>query len=125
MWVADLDLEEFFDAVNQSKTVEILPRTTKDRRVMMNRKELVIAISDEAGISIKDADSALAAVMGAISGALEAGDDVGITGFGTFLRRERSARAGVNPQTGSAIEIPATLVPVFRAGKTLKEAVRG
>ena len=89
----------------------------------MNKSDLVSAIADNAGLSKADAARALEATTSAISGALASGDSVGITGFGTFLVRARAARAGRNPQTGAAIQISASNVPAFRAGKLLKESV--
>ena len=89
----------------------------------MNKSDLVSAIADNAGLSKADAARALESTTSAISGALASGDTVGITGFGTFLVRSRAARAGRNPQTGAAIQISASNVPAFRAGKLLKESV--
>jgi DNA-binding protein HU-beta len=65
----------------------------------------------------------LNAVTDAITDSLSKGDNVAITGFGNFLVRDRAARTGRNPQTGATIQIKASKVPAFKAGKTLKEAV--
>ena len=89
----------------------------------MNKSDLVSAIADNAGLSKADAARALEATTSAISGALASGDSVGITGFGTFLVRARAARIGRNTQTGSTIQISASNVPAFKAGKLLKESV--
>ena len=89
----------------------------------MNKTELVNAVAEAAALSKKDADKAVAAVFGAIEGALKAGDKVQLVGFGGFEVRERAARKARNPQTGELVEIPATKAPAFKAGKTLKDAV--
>ncbi len=89
----------------------------------MNKSDLVSAIADNSGLSKADATRALEATTSAISGALANGDSVAITGFGSFLVRARAARAGRNPQTGAAIQISASNVPAFKAGKLLKESV--
>ena len=71
----------------------------------------------------KDVGICLDAVLSVIQEALGKGDRVQLTGFGTFEVRERSARKGRNPQTGAEITIAARQVPVFRAGKLLKDSV--
>ena len=81
-------------------------------------------MSDEAGISKKQAGEALQTFMTTITTRLKKGEKVSFSGFGTFNVSKRKARTGRNPQTGAAIEIPATKVPVFKAGKHLKEAVK-
>lgn len=91
----------------------------------MNKQELVSAIAQSAELSKKDAENALSATIKAISNALTAGDKVQIVGFGTFEVRERAARTGKNPRTGEAIEIAASKVPAFKAGKALKDVVNG
>ena len=88
----------------------------------MNKTDLVNAVA-AAGFTKKDADKAVAAVFGAIEGALAKGDKVQLIGFGTFEVRERAARDGINPQTKKKIKIKATKVPAFKAGSALKEAV--
>ncbi|HIF88290.1 MAG TPA: HU family DNA-binding protein [Candidatus Thioglobus sp.] len=89
----------------------------------MNKSDLVAAIADGSGLTKADAARALAATTDAISGALAGGDTVAITGFGSFLVRQRAARTGRNPQTGATIQIAASKVPAFKAGKLLKESV--
>jgi DNA-binding protein HU-beta len=89
----------------------------------MNKSDLVSAIADESGLSKADAARALEATTSAISGALSSGGSVAITGFGSFLVRSRAARSGRNPQTGATIQISASKVPAFKAGKLLKESV--
>ena len=70
-----------------------------------------------------DAARAVEAVLGAITEALQKGDAVTLSGFGTFATKTRAARTGRNPRTGAAIDIPASKVPGFKAGKGLKDAV--
>lgn len=90
----------------------------------MNKSDLVAFVADKAGITQKDANAALQAVIAGITKALKKGDKVQLTGFGTFEVRKRGARNGRNPQTGAVIKIPATKAPAFKAGKQLKEAVK-
>ena len=89
----------------------------------MNKSALIDAIAAETELSKADAGRALNATTDAITSALSSGDSVAITGFGSFLVRERAARTGRNPQTGAAIQIAASKVPAFKAGKALKESV--
>jgi len=89
----------------------------------MNKSDLVAAIADGSGLTKADAARALSATTGAISRALSNGDKVSITGFGSFLVRNRAARSGRNPQTGAPINISASKMPAFKAGKFLKESV--
>ncbi len=89
----------------------------------MNKSDLVAAIADASGLTKADAARALDATTGAITGALAGGDNVAITGFGSFVVRDRAARTGRNPQTGAAIQIAASKIPAFKAGKALKESV--
>ncbi|MBQ4348025.1 MAG: HU family DNA-binding protein [Clostridia bacterium] len=90
----------------------------------MNKTELINAVAAKAEISKKDAEKALAAVLGSIEDALKAGDKVQLIGFGTFEVKERAARTGHNPKTGEAIEIAAAKIPSFKAGAALKTAVK-
>ncbi|MBU0982635.1 MAG: HU family DNA-binding protein [candidate division Zixibacteria bacterium] len=90
----------------------------------MTKEEMIGRMADESGITKKQATVALEAFIGGITDGLKKGDKVSFSGFGTFAISARKARTGRNPQTGAAIDIPATNVPVFRAGKNLKEAVR-
>ena len=89
----------------------------------MNKSELVDAVSNAAELSKSDAARAVDGVIGAITQALKSGDQVTVVGFGTFLVRQREARAGRNPRTGETIQIKASKVPAFKAGKALKDAV--
>ena len=90
----------------------------------MNKTELINAVAAKAEISKKDAEKALAAVIGSIEEALVKGDKVQLIGFGTFEVKERAARTGHNPKTGEAIEIAASKIPAFKAGAALKNAVK-
>lgn len=90
----------------------------------MNRQDLVAKIAKDADVTKKAANTALNSVIEGITLALEKGEKVSLVGFGTFKITERGARTGVNPQTKKQIKIPARKVPVFKAGKKLKEAVK-
>ncbi len=89
----------------------------------MNKTELVDAVASSAELSKASASKAVDAVVDAITGALKAGDQVTLVGFGTFAVKERSARTGRNPRTGEEIKISAAKVPSFKPGKGLKDAV--
>lgn len=89
----------------------------------MNKKELVAAIAEKSDLSKKDAESALNATLAVITAELEKGNDVQLTGFGTFSVKTRAPREGKNPRTGEMIAIPETKAPTFKAGKALKDAV--
>ncbi len=89
----------------------------------MNKTELIAAVAEKAGISKKDADKAVAAVIASIADALAADDKVQLVGFGTFEVKTRGARTGRNPRTGETMTIAASKLPTFKAGKALKDAV--
>lgn len=89
----------------------------------MNKQELVASVAEKAGMTKKDAEKAINALIDSIKGALKTGDKVSLVGFGTFEVRNRAARSGRNPQTGAVIKIAAGKVPAFRPGKELKESV--
>ena len=90
----------------------------------MNKSELITSMSEKSNLTKKDAESALNAFMETIEEALASGEKVQLVGFGTFEVRERKAREGRNPRNPEEIiQIPASLAPVFKAGKTLKETV--
>ncbi len=89
----------------------------------MNKAELVAAIAAKAEVSKKDAEKVLGAFTATVTDELKKGEKIALIGFGTFETRKRAAREGKNPQTGAAIKIPATVVPAFKAGKALKDAV--
>jgi len=89
---------------------------------MMNKNELIRAIANKAGIKLKEADVALDAVIGAITDALNEGEKVQISGFGTFEIKEKAAHEGINPKTGEKIQIDASKMPVFKFGKAYKDS---
>jgi len=89
----------------------------------MNKSELIEEVA-KITCTKKEAEEAVSSVFEAIQKALKKGDEVTITGFGTFKVSKRKARKGRNPQTGEAIKIAAKKVPVFKAGKGLKDAVK-
>ena len=90
----------------------------------MTKDEMIAEMAAKSGITKKQATEALQAFMNGVTGQLKKGRKVSFAGFGAFSVSKRKARIGRNPQTGVPINIPATRVPVFRAGKHLKEAVR-
>ena len=89
----------------------------------MNKSELIDQIAESADISKTAAGRALEATIDAVAGSLKNGESVALVGFGTFLVRERAARAGRNPKTGEAIQIAEAKVPAFKPGKALKDAL--
>ncbi len=90
----------------------------------MNKTELVDAVAQATDLSKVAAGKAVTAVLDAVQSALGRGETVVLTGFGTFAVRERPARTGHNPKTGESMEIKASKSPVFKAGKTLKDAIK-
>lgn len=91
----------------------------------MNKTELVAQIAENCDLNKTQAAAALSATIDAVTGALSKGDTVALPGFGTFSVKERAARTGRNPATGAELKIPASRAPGFKAGKTLKDAVKG
>lgn len=89
----------------------------------MNKAELIAAVAEKTGLSKKDSEKAVNAAIDSIVDTLVAGEKVSIVGFGAFDVKERGVRIGRNPKTREEIEIPATKVPFFKAGKALKDAV--
>ena len=89
----------------------------------MNKTELVESVVKHANISKADAGKAIEATFSAIEGALSDGDTVSLIGFGTFSVSDRAERSGRNPRTGETIQIAASRVAKFKAGKGLKDAV--
>ena len=89
----------------------------------MNKTELTAALAANAGLSKKDAEKALNAVVDVVTETLSKGDKVQVVGFGSFEVKERPARTARNPRTGEEIEIGASKAPVFKAGKALKDTV--
>ena len=90
----------------------------------MSKQDLVDFMAKKTDMSKKDSEAALAAFLDGVKSSLKKGNSVTLVGFGTFSISKRAARQGRNPQTGAKINIPARKVPVFKAGKGLKEVVR-
>ena len=88
----------------------------------MNKNELVRAIANDAGITLKDAAIALDSVVAAITEGLKNGEKVQISGFGTFELKAKPAREGINPKTGEKIKIAASKIPAFKFGKAYKDS---
>lgn len=89
----------------------------------MNKNDLIASVADKTGLTKKDSEKAVNAVVETIQEALGRGDKVSLVGFGTFEVRQRRPRTGRNPQTGQTITIPASKVPAFKAGKALKDSL--
>lgn len=89
----------------------------------MNKAELIAEVAKVTSTK-KEADVAISATLAAIQKALKKGDTVTLVGFGTFKVSKRKARKGRNPQTGKEIKIAAKKVPVFKAGKSFKDAIK-
>ena len=94
------------------------------RRInQMNKAELINAVAASADVSRKDTEAVITAMLDTITEALKQGDKVQLVGFGSFEVKKRAARIGRNPRTKEEIEIPATVLPVFKAGKLLKDTI--
>lgn len=91
----------------------------------MQKTDFIKAVAEKTGVSQKETRVVLDAALDTIKDALQKGEKVTLTGFGTFEVRQRQAREGVNPQTRAKIKIAATKTPGFSASSTLKEAVKG
>ncbi len=89
----------------------------------MTKAELISAVAEKSGLTKKDSDKAVSAVIDSVTEALVGGDKVSLVGFGTFEVKSRAARKGINPRTKEPMPIPASKLPAFKAGKALKEAV--
>ena len=89
----------------------------------MNKTELIAVVSQAAGLTKKDTERVINAAIDAITASLVEGENVQLSGFGTFEVKDREARIGRNPHTKEAIEIPATRVPSFKASQALKDTV--
>ena len=90
---------------------------------MVNKAELITAVAEKADLTKRDVETVVNAITEVIEEALARGEKVSLVGFGTFEIRDRAARMGRNPQTKQEIKIPATRVPAFRAGKSLKDRI--
>ena len=89
----------------------------------MNKAELIAAVAEKAGLSKKDSEKVINATFETITDELVAGEKISLVGFGSFDVKDRGERVGRNPKTKESIKIPASTVPVFKAGKALKDAV--
>ena len=89
----------------------------------MNKAELINVVAEKAGLSKKDTEKAVTALIATLTAELVAGEKVSLVGFGNFDVKTREARTGRNPKTKEEIQIPATRIPQFKAGKALKDAV--
>jgi DNA-binding protein HU-beta len=89
----------------------------------MNKNDLITQVAKESKLTKTDANKAIDVFIETITKTLKKGDDIRLTGFGTFTTANRAATEGRNPRTGQKIKIAATRLPKFRAGKLLKEAV--
>lgn len=91
----------------------------------MTKADLISKTAEGTGLSKKDAEKAVAAVFESITAALKGGEKVQLVGFGTFSVKDRPARTAINPATKAKINVPATKVPGFKAGKVLKDLIAG
>lgn len=91
--------------------------------IRVNKAELITSMAEKSKLTKKDAEAALKGFIESVEEALAKGEKVQLVGFGTFETRERAAREGRNPRTKETISIPASTVPVFKAGKEFKEKV--
>ena len=89
----------------------------------MNKAEFVGAVAEASGLSKADAERAVDGMIKVVKTTLKSGDSISLVGFGTFVVRKRAARTGRNPRTGDMINIKASKVPAFKAGKGLKDAI--
>ena len=89
----------------------------------MNKAELIAAVAEKSGMSKKDTEAVVSATLDTITDALKTSEKVQLVGFGSFELKKRAARIGRDPTTKETIEIPASQVAVFKAGKALKDAV--
>ena len=123
-WGKYLTYWDFYNTIRNCSRKEVSCNSIiiKEENIM-NKTELIAAVAQEANLTKKQAEAALAAVTGTITNALVEGDKVQLVGFGTFEVRSREARNGKNPRTGEVIKIAASKVPAFKAGKALKDEV--
>lgn len=91
----------------------------------MNKRELIECMAGKTGLTKKSCGTALEGLLSAVTEALQAGETVKLTGFGSFEVKRRGARTRRNPRTKEVVEIPAQAIPVFKAGKGLKESLAG
>nr|WP_218564262.1 HU family DNA-binding protein [Anaerobiospirillum thomasii] len=92
---------------------------------MVNKSQLVEQISKKSKLSLKDSQAALNAFIDVVGETLGKGESITLVGFGSFVVRSRNARVGINPRTREEVNIPASKLPAFKAGKPLKDIVNG
>jgi DNA-binding protein HU-beta len=114
----EVDLNDVPDAVPRPAA-----RASRRANRPMTKKEFVARVAERSGLSKKDAEDAVNAVIATIEDSLKSGDDVNFTGFGKFHVAERRAREGRDPRTGESITISASRVPRFTAGSAFKRRV--
>ena len=90
----------------------------------MNKGDVVSAIANKAGFTLKNADDAYKAFVATVAEALKKGEEVALAGFGTFKVKNKAARKGINPKTKAVITIPAAKAPSFKFGKSFKELLK-
>ena len=115
-----------FGKTPRSKTLKnaVYPQESKNGgNFKMTKTDLIAAVATKIGASKKDSENAVNAVLSAITESLVNGEEVRLVGFGTFAVKERAERKGINPQTKEEIVVPASKLPVFKAGKGLKDAI--
>lgn len=89
----------------------------------MNKQDIIDFVSNKTGLTKKDAQAALDAIIEAVVSTVKSGDSVTLTNFGTFIAVQRAATVKRNPKTGEPVKVPAKKVPRFRPGKSFREAV--
>lgn len=89
----------------------------------MNKAELIAAVAEKTNMSKKDTEGVVSAALDVITAALAEGEKVQLVGFGSFEVKTRAERIGRNPKTKESIQIPASKVPAFKAGKALKDSI--
>lgn len=99
--------------------------TDYSRLIYMNKASIIENVHNKFGGTKADAERLVDGIFDGIVGALKGGEEVSIAGFGIFSVKQRAARQARNPRTGEMVDVPATIVPKFRASKGLKDAVKG
>lgn len=90
----------------------------------MNKAQLIDSIAERSQLTKSQSEAAINALVESVTQALKNGEAVTLVGFGTFEARNRAGRTGRNPKTGEDIQIPASIVPAFKPGKALKDALK-
>lgn len=107
--------------MNEKNTVDNLEI---ERKVIVNKSQLITKVAEQATLSKKETSKVVETTLAVIQSTLQSGESVHLTGFGNFEVRSREARRGRNPLTGEEIQIAATKIPAFKAGKTLRTAIQ-